>query len=130
MDMEYALRIGSCPDWNSSAHHLLLRAHLVLFPSYHIHCNSCRHGHSLPLLHADVAESLPASVADSRSRLLADKLDCQGIGIHHSFANTAFHLISLAPGASIDGIHLPLPALFCIYAVIGLVYAGWVRIKG
>ena len=85
MDMEYALRIGSCPDWNSSAHYLLLRAHLVLFPSYHIHCDSCRHGHSLPLLHADVAESLPASVADSRSRLLADKLDCQGIGIHHSF---------------------------------------------
>lgn len=50
------------------------------------------------------------------------------VSITH-FANTAFHLISLAPGASIDGIHLPLPALFCIYAVIGLVYAGWVRIK-
>ena len=50
------------------------------------------------------------------------------VSITH-FANTAFHLISLAPGASIDGIHLSLPALFCIYAVIGLVYAGWVRIK-
>ena len=45
------------------------------------------------------------------------------------FANTAFHLTSLAPGASIDGIHLPLPILFIIYAALGLVYAGWIKMK-
>ena len=45
------------------------------------------------------------------------------------FANTAFHLTSMAPGASIDGIHLPLPILFIIYAALGLVYAGWIKMK-
>ena len=50
------------------------------------------------------------------------------VSITH-FANTAFHLTSLAPGACIDGIHLSLPILFIIYAIMGLVYAGWVRIR-
>ena len=50
------------------------------------------------------------------------------VSITH-FANTAFHLISLAPGAYIDGIHLPLPILFIIYAIMGLVYAGWMKMR-
>ena len=50
------------------------------------------------------------------------------VSITH-FANTAFHLISLAPGACIDGIHLSLPILFIIYAIMGLVYAGWMKMR-
>lgn len=50
------------------------------------------------------------------------------VSITH-FANTAFHLTSLAPGACIDGIHLSLPILFIIYAIMGLVYAGWMKIR-
>ena len=50
------------------------------------------------------------------------------VSITH-FANTAFHLTSLAPGACIDGIHLSLPILFIIYAIMGLVYAGWMKMR-
>lgn len=50
------------------------------------------------------------------------------VSITH-FANTAFHLTSLAPGACIDGIHLSLPILFIIYAIMGIVYAGWMKIR-
>ncbi len=129
MDLGDALRIGSSTDRNSSSHHLLFRAHLVLFPSYYFHCNSSSHGHSLSLLHADADEPFPTPVANSLSFSWLITWVAKALVVITHFANTAFHLTSLAPGASIDGIHLPLPILFIIYAALGLVYAGWIKMK-
>lgn len=45
------------------------------------------------------------------------------------FGNTFFHLVTLLPGASIDGIHLSLTQVFLLYLILFCGYIAWIKIR-